>query len=55
MVNFQLSHYQSIEENTDLDGNYIIHFNPDIENGSSNIQIYSNYADLWEQNFKMNL
>lgn len=52
LVNFQLSHYQSIEENTDLDGNYIIHFNPDIENGSSNIQIYSNYADLWEQNFK---
>ena len=50
LVSYQLSHYESVEE-VEIGDTYKILYNPDLTEDRK-LEVYSNYKDLWEQNFK---
>lgn len=50
LVDFQLSHYERIDE-VNLGDSYNLIYNLDVET-NNNTKTYSNYKDLWEQNFR---
>ena len=52
LINYQLSHYEKVEEITDTTGDYRLIYTPDIDDISHSKKEYTNYKDLWEDNFK---
>lgn len=52
LVSYQLSHYESVEE-VEIGDTYKVLYNPDLTEDRK-LEAYSNYKDLWEQNFKSN-
>ena len=50
LVNYQVEHFESIKE-IPFDQTYKLEYNSDIDE-NKNTKSYSNYKDLWEENFK---
>ena len=50
LISFQLSHYEDVQE-INFEDSYKLIYNSDIET-DTDLKTYSNYKDLWEQNFK---
>lgn len=51
LVSHQLSHYENVQE-IEIGDSYNLIYNSDTTNDNNNKQTYSNYKDLWKENFK---